>query len=176
MAPAPNPVPALVPGIEASTDAVYPDEEEERFFLDVLAQTETPLQANPWSPATAAGEANNVNLRRSNADRHQDDARYSEPLNDTAGRISTSEVGGAAPHQDDISTRRNRFQEPLDDLSGRLRRVFRKTPPPIYNRHQSTSEIAAAAPSQDDICGSSARLNRFEEPLNDSPAAARSVA
>lgn len=63
--------------------------------------------------------------------------------------------------------RRNRFQEPLNDTTGRPRRIFRKTPPPpSTNRDQSTSKIHSAPPSQDAICAS-ARRSRFEEPLND---------
>ncbi|KAJ1477460.1 hypothetical protein T484DRAFT_1821208 [Baffinella frigidus] len=90
-------------------------------------------QANPPSPANATGEANRVAPRRSNADRHKDDARPD--------------------------------MEPLNDTTGRTKRVFRKTPPPPINRH-STSKIGAAPPPQDDFRGS-ACLNRFEEPLND---------
>ena len=86
-----------------------------------------------------AGEVTSVAPRRSNTDRHKDDARPSwfEPLNDTA-----------------LSTTR----------PGRTKRVYRKTPPPPINRHQYTVETKAAAPHHH---GVSARLNRFEEPLND---------
>jgi len=73
---------------------------------------------NPPSPTIATGEADRVALGvRSSADRHKDDAR------------------------------RNRFEEDLNDTTGRPKRVFRKTPPPPIKRTQSTSD--AAAPSQD---------------------------
>jgi len=69
----------------------------------------------------AAGEGSRVALGvRSSADRHKDSARL------------------------------NRFEESLNDTTGRPKRVFRKTPPPPINRTQSTSDAAAtAAPSQD---------------------------
>ena len=110
--------------------------DEERVLLDLLAQTETPFQAHPQSQADATGEANGVAPRRANADRPHDDARLA------------------------------RFEEPLNGTNGRQNRVYRTTPPPPINRHQSTSQIFAAAPTRDDIHGS-ARLNRFREPLND---------
>ncbi|KAJ1473204.1 hypothetical protein T484DRAFT_1913431 [Baffinella frigidus] len=59
--------------------------------------------------------------------------------------------------------RLNRF-EPLNDTTGRPKRVFRKTPPPPSIRRQSTSKTTEGAQFKDDIC-SSARLDRFE-PLN----------
>jgi len=99
------------------------------------AMIEGHFETKASSPANATGEGNRFTPRCSNADRHKDDARP------------------------------NRFQEPLNDTTGRTKRVFRKTPPPPINRHQSTSEIG----SEDIVCGS-ARRNRFFEPLNDTTA------
>ena len=42
---------------------------------------------------------------------------------------------------------------PLNDTTGRPKRVFRKTPPPTKNRRKSAPEIAAAALHLDDIVG-----------------------
>ena len=99
---------------------------------------------NPPSAANATEEVNSVAKRRSNADLQK---RF-EPLNDTVGRSKhmfrtttpppinrpyfTSEIGGAAPSQEDVlgSARRNRFEEPLNDTTAQPKRVFRKTPPP----------------------------------------------
>jgi len=81
------------------------------------------------SPANATGGGNRFTLRCSNADRHKDDVRPS------------------------------RFMEPLNDTTGRTKRVFRKTPPPPLNRQQSMPAIG----SEDIVCAS-ARLDRFEEP------------
>ena len=101
----------------------------------------------PPSAANATGEVNSVAKRRSNTDRQN---RF-EPLIDTVGRLkhmfrkttpppinrphSTSEIGGAAPSQEDVlgSARRNRFEEPLNDTTAQLKRVFRKTTPPPRN-------------------------------------------
>jgi len=72
-------------------------------------------------------------------------------------------------HKDDAT----RKFLPLNDTTGRPKRVFRKTPPPPRNRRKSAPEIGAAAPHPDaaaphpEILGA-ARLNRFEL-LNDAP-------
>jgi hypothetical protein len=90
---------------------------------------EEQFETKASSPANGTGEGSHFTPRSSNVDRHKDDAHP------------------------------NRFEEPLNDTTGRTKRVFRKTPPPSINRHQSTSEID----SEDIDCGS-ARLTRFEEP------------
>ena len=145
MAPAPDSFLALIQEIEAGIDSLCTDpllhgHPRALHDLHLLARIEEHLHANPPSPADVTGELAPIAPRRSNADRHTDDSRsnWFEPLNDTT-----------------LSPTR----------PGRTKRKYRKTPPPPINRHQSTSQIAAT-PHQDDSCGS-ARLNRFEEPLND---------
>jgi len=79
------------------------------------------------------------------------------PANATGeGNRSPPRCSNADRHKDDA--RPNRF-EPLNDTTGRSKRVFRKTPPPPIYR--STPETAD--PSEDIVCGS-ARLSRIEEP------------
>ena len=39
--------------------------------------------------------------------------------------------------------------------------MYRKTPPPLTNRHQSAPEIDEAATHEDDMSGFCARLNGF---------------
>ena len=134
MAPA-VPVPALSQEIEAGigslcTDSLRRGHPRVWKDLHLLAQTETPFQANPSTPANATGEVNRVF-----ADRHKDDATH-------------------------------KFL-PLNDTTGRPKRVFRKTPPPPRNRRKSAPEIGAAAPHPDIVVGS-ARLNKFK-PLIDAP-------
>ncbi|KAJ1468851.1 hypothetical protein T484DRAFT_1853890 [Baffinella frigidus] len=143
MAPAVDHVPASIQAIEGGIDSLRTHSERRghaRSREDLFAQTQRLLQANPPSPANATG----VTPRRSNADRHKDDARPD-------------------------------LVEPLNDTTGRTKRVYRTTPPPPIDRLQSAPAIGAATPSQDDVCGSaqvggSARHNRFQElwvPLND---------
>jgi len=138
MTPAPAPVPALLPEIEASTDSLrhgHPRVVQDLHLLDRI-------EGDPPSPVDATGDATHVAPRRSTADSHKSMSLAYEPSSEPL-------------HKDDA--RLNRFEEPLNDTTGRAKRVYRKTPPPPINR----SEIGAAAPSQDDICGS-ARLDMFE--------------
>ncbi|KAJ1473841.1 hypothetical protein T484DRAFT_1972069 [Baffinella frigidus] len=158
MAPTVDPVLALIQEIEAGIDSLRTDSEchgrarshEEDLFLEVQN-----FQANPPSQANATGGT----PRRPRADRHKDDAPpdWIEPLNDTTGRTkrvycttppppinrqkSAPKFGGAAPSQDDVggsahvcgSARHNRYQdrqEPLNDTTGRPKRVFCESPPP----------------------------------------------
>ncbi|KAJ1486824.1 hypothetical protein T484DRAFT_2020184 [Baffinella frigidus] len=108
-------------------------------------------QANAPSPENATGATHRVAPGRLNADRHKDNARP------------------------------DRFTEPLNDTTDRTKRVYRKTPPLPINRHQSTTDARSSTPHQDDIRGSSARLNmntrlnRFDEPLNDTTARPKRV-
>jgi hypothetical protein len=76
---------------------------------------------------------------------------------------ATGEVNRVAAHRH-IDGATYKFV-PLNDTTGRPKRVFRKTPPPPKNRRKSASEIGAAAPHPDEIFGS-ARLKSFEL-LND---------
>jgi hypothetical protein len=65
----------------------------------------------------------------------------SGPAAHTAGAPQDAEIlGTTTPAQDDIgwSARRNRFFEPLNDTTGRPKRMFRKTPPPPTIRGGST--------------------------------------
>jgi len=62
----------------------------------------------------------------------------------TAGTLHDAAIlGTTTPAQDDIGSfaRRNRFFEPLNDTTGRPKRVFRKTPPPPTTRDVSTSDV-----------------------------------
>ena len=81
------------------------------------------------------------------------------PANATGeGNRFAPQCSNADRHTDDA--RPNRF-EPLNDTTGRTKRLFCKTPPPPIYRHQSKS--GAADPPEDFDCGS-ARLNRLGEP------------
>ena len=66
------------------------------------------------------------------------------PVSHTAGTLQDAEILGTTTQaQDDIgsSARRNRFFEPLNDTTGRPKRVFRKTSPPPITRGGSTSDV-----------------------------------
>jgi len=65
-----------------------------------------------------------------------------------AGTLQDAEIlGTTTPAQDDIasSARRDRLFEPLNDTTGRPKRVFRKTPPPPIIRGVSTSDMLTHA-------------------------------
>ena len=71
---------------------------------------------------------------------------HTGPAAHTAGTLQDADFfGTTTPAQDDIgsSARRNRFFEPLNDTTGRPKRVFRKTPPPLIIRGGSTSDVLA---------------------------------
>jgi len=156
MAPAPDYVQALIREIEASIVSLRADSlrrghalycEDERVLQGLLAQTQRLFQepprkakqtASPSCVRTPTATTGSSLSTTRPAARGASSETPPPPIN---RQKSFSEMGTAAPSQDMRgSSRRNRFEGPLNDTTGRPKRM---TPPP------SSSNAAKARPGHE---------------------------
>lgn len=164
MAPAPDYVQALIREIEASVVSLRTDSllrghalycEDERVLQGLLAQTQRLFQEpprkerQPASPPVVRTPTASTGSSPSTTRPAARGACSETPQPPINRQASASGMGAATPSQKGkrVSSRRNRFEGPLNGTTGRPKRVLCKTPPPSRsNAAKATPGHVAPAP------------------------------